>query len=1678
MNQGTNLGSQIGRWIIFAALVVVLGALLLTIRPVGAQDAAPTLSNAETAHEHMENDPGPITTFRANDPEGNKIFWTLGGTDAADFTIAGGTLRFRSPPNYEVPTDRANDEDDSGALTPADEGAGNNVYKVTVRFGAGGEDGAPDTTDDYDGDDLGDIDLTVTVINKNEDGQVVISPRQPQVGTRLTAILTDEDNVAPGAAVWQWASSDSDNGPWEDIPNLSDEMTYRPTPDDEGKFLQVTVTYVDRAGAESRTLPGVSEFKVRKDIVTSNAPPKFPDQSTLIGGDSPTATAPTQGRTTTDRFISEDAAADTVVGPRVTAFDDATEIEVLTYSLRDPAGADGADNTDMNDDDDNPDTPSASDGHADSFDIHEKTGQITVSARATLDAEAADGSPGSANTPYTVVVRAVDGDGDVENITARIYVQAIQEPPMIDRDYVTGRLPPTGGVEAGDRAPTEMSHYEADRTMRSATTIDANLDTSALQADGTVDDAQIQPATYFATDPEGDTISWSLSGDDAGALNITEAADGSNATLVFVTGPDFENRTDKNEDNVYEVTIVASAAGGRDELPVTVKVINSTDDNAPGGVTFSIRQPEVAIRFEAKFADDDRPISGTVNWQWYRAQTTFDADPDLCDDRTPTTSAEHRVFIADHTEATVGDELVEQIEIDGTTWTKIPDANGTGSTARYTPEAVFTIDADGNPTTTHADDSDVSRCLRATFTYRDNVDRTYSGANDTMTDVDETLEGTWAAPEQPVKAIDENNEAPVFTVDGTITGELESTYRSRVVENAAGGVITEAFAAVDPMTGEDDTTDDLLMYSLSGRDAAAFEITGTIDNNSELDNAVAVDGQLTFSGDADYEGQQEYRVTITATDPGGDSGSVNVIVDVSDVNEPPMFTMGGDGAYEENRTDTVSTFKAVDPEGSGITYYLQDDSVDAARFEMHPIDGYLTFKESPNFEDPDDTDDNNTYLVTVRAEVSDDTNPRHFATQQVTITVVNVNEAPMFSDTQQPLKITENPDDPEKEPPLAAAYLYLLNRGVGIPSPANPPAAPNLDVGLPVVAVDDDNNGTDPITGGDASAVQLPDAVTYELSGADAGYFDIVRATGQILTVKKLDYEDKNEFKVTVMATDVAGLSDSINVDINVLDVDEVPVPDILRITGKSSHEYEENGTEAVGEYTVAAGGDATPGAWTLEGADAGSFTLTGSGTTRMLAFRSSPDYDAMADADGDNMYEVTIKVTDSINSDTYDSLAVTVTVDDVDELGVLSGSMTNVSVNEGDTDVPGTYTLTGGTMDATATWTLGGVDMDQFTLDSSQALNFSSAPDYENPMGGADNDSNTYMVTVMASAGGEMEMVEVTVTVDNAMEYGTVTLAPTRPSVGTAIMATLEDPDMVMEDTVMWQWASADAMDGDFTNIDDATMYTYTPVEGDAGMYLKAMASYTDGYGTDSAEMVTETAVAQLAVNGEPAVEISEGERNVGTYMASGADNVAWSLTGDDAGDFSINGGQLTFGTAPDFENPADADMDNVYMVTVVATATVGTLMASQPVMVTVTDMDEGGMVTVMPMSAMVGTVLTATLDDPDGGQTAPTWQWSRSGTDIADATSATYTVADSDAGMSLMATATYDDVHGEDKMVSSEAVMVMAADERPQAVQDYDTDGTPGISISELFEAIDDYFDDGLSIAELFEVIDAYFG
>lgn len=84
---------------------------------------------------------------------------------------------------------------------------------------------------------------------------------------------------------------------------------------------------------------------------------------------------------------------------------------------------------------------------------------------------------------------------------------------------------------------------------------------------------------------------------------------------------------------------------------------------------------------------------------------------------------------------------------------------------------------------------------------------------------------------------------------------------------------------------------------------------------------------------------------------------------------------------------------------------------------------------------------------------------------------------------------------------------------------------------------------------------------------------------------------------------------------------------------------------------------------------------------------------------------------------------------------------------------------------------------------------------------------------------------------------------------------------------------------------------------------------------------------------------------RSVATYgvLTSGSDSdvIAWSLSGDDSGDFSISSsGALSFAAQPDYETPADNDQDNDYEFTV--TATRGSSTGSLSVTITVTDLDE----------------------------------------------------------------------------------------------------------------------------------------
>jgi hypothetical protein len=90
-----------------------------------------------------------------------------------------------------------------------------------------------------------------------------------------------------------------------------------------------------------------------------------------------------------------------------------------------------------------------------------------------------------------------------------------------------------------------------------------------------------------AIDPDaGDTLTYSIvGGADAAKFTIV----GSSGVLRFVSAPDFENPTDANGDNVYEVTVqVSDGHGGRDQQALAVTIRN-VDEGAASPLYFSLQ---------------------------------------------------------------------------------------------------------------------------------------------------------------------------------------------------------------------------------------------------------------------------------------------------------------------------------------------------------------------------------------------------------------------------------------------------------------------------------------------------------------------------------------------------------------------------------------------------------------------------------------------------------------------------------------------------------------------------------------------------------------------------------------------------------------------------------------------------------------------------------------------------------------------------------------------------------------------------------------------------------------------------------------------------------------------------------------------------------------------------------
>lgn len=386
------------------------------------------------------------------------------------------------------------------------------------------------------------------------------------------------------------------------------------------------------------------------------------------------------------------------------------------------------------------------------------------------------------------------------------------------------------------------------------------------------------------------------------------------------------------------------------------------------------------------------------------------------------------------------------------------------------------------------------------------------------------------------------NTAPTFT-DGN------SPTRT-IAENTASGVnIGNPISATD-------ADGDTLRYTLGGTDASSFSIVSTT-------------GQLRTNAALNHEADDTYTVTVSVTDNNGGSDSITVTINVTDVNERPIFSTSGRVTLSvtENTasgTNIGDAFQATDPDsGDTVTYSLQRGDRNA--FRIDATTGQLRTHAALDYETKRAYSD-----LAVRATDSAGLSNSVLLTINVKSAskicrvgdVLAAGESCTYPGTQTELSINNNGNaqflhysggsrlniDSEINNVSYTLVAEKLNSGdweikeLGAtespqPSPNN---APEFTDGTSTTRSVAENTPSGANIGSTIAATEADDhTLTYTLSGTDAASFTIVSTTGQLQTSTPLDYETKPSYAVTVSVDDGNDGSDSIDVTINVTDVDE-----------------------------------------------------------------------------------------------------------------------------------------------------------------------------------------------------------------------------------------------------------------------------------------------------------------------------------------------------------------------------------------------------------------------------------------------------------------------------------------------------------------------------------------------------------
>jgi VCBS repeat-containing protein len=1430
---------------------------------------APAFTSSATPA--MPENTTAAVTVTVNDPEGNAIVFSItGGADQAKFTInsATGALSFLAAPNFEAPTD-----------TDA-----NNIYLVQVTA----TDGATPVTQN----------IAVTVTNVNEPPSIT-SGNVAAVAENTTTVLTVTSTDSEGNTVTYSISGGADAALFT-INASTGALTFITAPNFEApadaganNVYDVTVTANDGTNNVAQSIAVTVTNVNEAPAFTSTATPSVAENTTAV----------------------------------VTVATTDQEGQAVVYTLT--GGADQA-----------------------RFAINASTGALTFNAAPNFEAPA----DADTNNIYLVQVTASDGTNNaVQNLS--VTVTNVNEAPVITSsntatvpentivattvtatdqegnaiaysltggaDQARFSIDATTGVLSFSAPPNFEAPADANTDNQYVVQVTATDGTTPVNQIITVTVTNVNEAPVFTsgttpsvvegttavttvttTDEEGNTVTYSIvGGADAADFSINAAT----GALTFTVAPNYEAPADADTNNIYSVTVRANDGTNNTDATLTVTVTDANEapsitspnaasipENTTAAMTVTSTDPEGnAVTYSITGGADAARFSINAS----TGALTFNAAPNF---EAPADAGANNVYDVQVTATDGTNPVTQNIAITVTDVNEAPvfTSSATPSAAENQTAAVTvtTTDQEGNPIT-YSISGGADAALFSinsstgvvTFNSAPNFEAPAdAGANNVYDIVVTASDGTNAPTQNIAITVTDVNEAPVFTSSATPSAAENQT------------------AAVTVTTTDQESN--TITYSISGgADAALFSInssTGVVTFNSAPN----------FEAPADAGANNVYDIVVTASD-GTNAPTQNIAITVTDANEAPLFTSSATPSAAENQTAAV-TVTTTDQESNTITYSISGGA-DAALFSINSSTGVVTFNSAPNFEAPADAGANNVYDIVVTA--SDGTNA---PTQNIAVTVTDVNEAPSFT------------------------------------SSAAPSAAENQTAAVTVTATDPEGN-----------------TITYSITGgADAALFSINTSTGVVTFNSAPNFEApadagaNNVYDIVVTASDGTNAPTQ-NIAITVTDANEVP-----SFTSSATPTVAENGTTVVTVTTTDPEGDTI--AYSITGgADAALFSINGS--TGALTFNAAPNYEAPADAGANNVYEVVVTADDGPNAPTQ---TITVTVTDVNEGPAITSGNT-ASFNEDATGTVLTVTATDPEGDTVTYAISGGADSGDLSINvTSGAITFNAPPDYEAP---ADSDTNnSYVIQVTATSTGGTAVQTITITVNNVNDPPVITSVNTASvsenTAGTFHTVTATDADLTTPTYSIS--GGADALDFNINATTGAVSFAVAPnfeapadANGDNVYEITVRAHDATTFDEESLTITVTNVNEAPAFTSSATPSAAENQTAVVTVTTTDPENntVTYSITGGaDQALFSINSstGVLTFNSAPNFEAPADAGANNVY--NVVVTASDGTNAPTQAIAVTVTDVNDPPVFTssASPSAAENQTAaVTVTTSDPE---------------------------------------------------------------------------------------------------------------